>query len=35
VTGWEAQRRTEALRGLESVTRRAVVAAVNAALEPG
>jgi hypothetical protein len=34
VSGWEAQRRTEALRGLDAVSRRAVVAAVNAWLEP-
>lgn len=35
VTGWEAGRRHEALRGLDDVGRRAVVAAINAALEPG
>ncbi|MEJ5915586.1 hypothetical protein [Pseudokineococcus sp. 1T1Z-3] len=34
VTGWEAAGRTEALRGVETVARLAVVAAVNAALEP-
>lgn len=34
VSGWEAQRRREALRGLDAVSRRAVVAAVNAWLEP-
>jgi len=33
VSGWEATRRTEALRGLEDVSRRAVVAAINAPLE--
>jgi hypothetical protein len=35
VSGWEAQRRAQALRGLEAVARRAVVAAVNGVLEPG
>lgn len=30
VTGWETQQRTQALRGLDHVSRRAVVAAVNA-----
>lgn len=30
VSGWETQRRSQALRGLEQVSRRAVVAAVNA-----
>jgi len=35
VSGWEAMRRAEALRGLDDVSRRAVVAAVNAPLEPG
>lgn len=35
VTGWEAGRRAQALRGLDDVGRRAVVAAINAALEPG
>ncbi len=34
VTGWEADRRAEALRRLDAVARRAMVAAVNAALEP-
>lgn len=34
VTGWEARGRTEALREVEAVARHAVVAAVNAALEP-
>lgn len=34
VSGWEAARRTEALRGLDDVSRRAVVAAINASLEP-
>jgi hypothetical protein len=33
VTGWEAGARTEALRDLERVSRRAVVAAVNGPLE--
>ena len=35
VTGWEASRRAQALRGLDDVGRRAVVAAINAPLEPG
>ncbi|MBC7639460.1 MAG: hypothetical protein H7231_06725 [Rhodoferax sp.] len=35
VTGWEAGRRAQALRGLDDVGRRAVVAAINATLEPG
>lgn len=34
VTGWEARGRTDALRGVEAVARHAVVAAVNAVLEP-
>ena len=34
VSGWEATRRTEALRGLDQVGRRALVAAINAVLEP-
>lgn len=34
VTGWQASRRAAALRGLDDVGRRAVVAAINAALEP-
>lgn len=34
VSGWEAGRRAEALRGLDDVSRRAVVAAINAPLEP-
>ncbi len=33
VSGWEVTRRTEALRGLDDVSRRAVVAAINAPLE--
>lgn len=33
VSGFEATRRTEALRGLDDVSRRAVVAAINAPLE--
>lgn len=35
VTGWEASRRSEALRGLDDVSRRALVAAINVPLEPG
>lgn len=35
VSGWEAQRRAAALRSLDDVGRRAVVAAINAPLEPG
>ena len=34
VSGWEATRRTGALRGLDQVGRRALVAAINAPLEP-
>lgn len=34
VTGWEARARTGALRDVDAVARHAVVAAVNAALEP-
>ena len=34
VSGWEATRRAEALRGLDQVGRRALVAAINASLEP-
>lgn len=34
VSGYEASRRAEALRGLDGVARRAIVAAVNAVLEP-
>ena len=34
VSGWEATRRAEALRGLDQVGRRALVAAINAPLEP-
>ncbi len=35
VSGWEAGRRADALRGLDEVGRRAVVAAINAPLEGG
>jgi len=35
VSGWEAERRAAALRGLDDVGRRAVVAAINAPLEAG
>lgn len=35
VSGWEATRRAEALRGLDRTGRRALVAAANAALERG
>jgi hypothetical protein len=34
ISGWEATQRAEALRGLDAVARRGIVAAVNAALEP-
>lgn len=34
VSGYEAERRAQALRGLDGVARRAMVAAVNAVLEP-
>jgi hypothetical protein len=34
ISGWEADQRTQALRGLDVVARRGMVAAVNAALEP-
>jgi hypothetical protein len=34
VNGHEALRRAEALRGLDAVSRRAMVAAVNGMLEP-
>jgi hypothetical protein len=34
ISGWEASQRTQALRGLDAIARRGIVAAVNAALEP-